>query len=66
MNPAISFPIEQSYINLSIVDTKEQNRKEKLLRDAQPATIIMGTYEQIYGTKTAIDVKDIFKTCNRS
>ena len=63
MNPAISSPIEKSYVNLSIVDIKEQREKEKQLRDAQHAATIMNTYEQIYGVKTPIDVKDIFRTC---
>ncbi len=63
MDPSISFPIEQSYINLAIVKAEEQREKEKQLRDAQHATDIMGTYEDIYGTKTAINVKDIFETC---
>jgi hypothetical protein len=63
MNPAKSFPIEQSYINLAIVKAKEQHEKEKQLRDAQDAYAIMGTFEEIYGSKTTIDVKDIFQTC---
>ena len=63
MNPSKSFPIEQSYINLAIVKAKEQHEKEKQLRDAQHTNAIMGTFEEIYGMKTAIDVKDIFETC---
>ena len=63
MNPSSSFPIEQSYINLSIVEKKEQHEKEKQLHDTQGATTIMDTYEEIYGMKTAIDIKDIFQTC---
>jgi predicted NACHT family NTPase len=63
MNPSKSFPIEQSYINLAIVKSKEQHAKENQLRDAQQATDVLGTFEQIYGTKTAIDPKNIFETC---
>jgi HEAT repeat protein len=63
MNPAKTFPIEQSYINLALVKVKEQHEKEKQLRNAQHGNAIMGAFEEIYGTKTAIDVKDIFHTC---
>jgi hypothetical protein len=63
MNPSKSFPIEQSYINLAIVKAKEQNAKENQLRDAQHAIDVLGTFEEIYGMKTAIDVKNIFETC---
>ena len=66
MDPTISYPIEQSYINLSIVETKEQREKEKKLGDAQNATAIMGSFEEIYGTKSSIDVKDIFKKCKNA
>ncbi len=62
MNPAISFPIEQNYINLSIVEPREQRAKEKQLQNAQYANTVIDAYEDIYGTKTAIDVKDMFKT----
>ncbi|CAF0766295.1 unnamed protein product [Adineta steineri] len=63
INPSISYPIGQSYINLAIVETKEQHEKEKKLHDAANRDAIMDTFEQIYGTKTSIDIKDIFKTC---
>ena len=63
MNPAKSFPIEQSYINLAIVETKEQQEKEKKLRDTQPNDAIIGTFEEIYGIKTSVDVEDIFDKC---
>jgi HEAT repeat protein len=63
MNPSKSFPIEQSYINLAIVNAKEIHEKEKELRHAQHATAVLGTFEEIYGMKTAIDVKNIFETC---
>src|SRR4051812_38741316 len=63
MNPAKAFPIEQSYINLAIVKDKEQHKKEKQLRDAQHNNTIMSSFEEIYGMKTPIDIKDIFQTC---
>ncbi|CAF1281452.1 unnamed protein product [Adineta steineri] len=63
MNPAKSFPIEQSYINLAIVQTKDQQEKEKKLRDSQHNDATIEAFENIHGTKTPIDVKEIFKTC---
>ncbi len=63
MDPSKSFPIEQSYINLAIVEAEGQHAKESQLGDAQHAIDVLGTFEQIYGTKTAIDVKNIFETC---
>ena len=64
INPAISFLLEQCYINLSIVENKEQQAKEKLLQHAQHSASVIGAYEEIYAVKTPIDVRDIFKTCN--
>ncbi|CAF1584919.1 unnamed protein product [Rotaria magnacalcarata] len=66
MNPAESFSIEESYINLAIVDSKELQGKEKKLRDANQHETIMGTFEDIYGVKTPINVKDIFNTCKEA
>ncbi|CAF4005758.1 unnamed protein product [Adineta steineri] len=63
MNPAKFYPIEESYINLAIVETKQQQQKEKQLRDASNSDAIMGSFEEIYRTKTTIDVKNIFETC---
>ncbi|CAF1340931.1 unnamed protein product [Adineta steineri] len=63
MNPAKFYSIEDSYINLAIVETKKQQQKEKQLRDALNNDVIMGSFEEIYGTKTTIDVKNIFETC---
>ena len=63
MNPLKTYSIEQSYINLAIVSAKEQHDKERRLRDAQNTHTDIDIFEEIYGTKTAIDVKDIFKTC---
>ncbi|CAF0722390.1 unnamed protein product [Adineta steineri] len=64
MNPAKFYPIEDSYINLAIVETKKQQQKERQLRDAPSNDAIMGSFEEIYGTKTTIDIKNIFETCN--
>ena len=63
INPAQSFSIEQSYINLVIVNTKDQLEKEKQMDKIQHSDAIMGTYEDIYGVKTTIDIKDIFNSC---
>ena len=63
MDPAKFYPIEQSYINLAIVETKKQQEKEKKLRDAALIDAVMGSFEEIYGTKTMIDIKDTFDTC---
>ncbi|CAF0713235.1 unnamed protein product [Adineta steineri] len=63
VNPAKFYPIEQSYINLAIVETKKQQQKEKQLRDASTNDAIMGSFEDIYGATTTIDVKNIFETC---
>jgi hypothetical protein len=51
MNPKISFTIEQSYINLAIVETKEQHKKEKQLHNTQHSNTIMSSLEEIYGSK---------------
>jgi predicted NACHT family NTPase len=69
-----SLSIEESYINLAIIETKEQQEKEKRLKqhdqqnkqDKHPQhhnEKILSTFEEIYGTKTPIDVKDIFEKC---
>ena len=63
MNPAKYFTIDQNYINLSIVQSKEQHGKEEQLRDTQYTNTIMGAYEEIYGSKTSIKVEDMFKAC---
>ncbi len=63
MNPAKSFPIDQSYINLAIVAVKEQYKKEQQLHSAQHNDNVLNSYEEIYGTKSAINVKDIFQSC---
>ncbi|CAF1221955.1 unnamed protein product [Adineta ricciae] len=61
MNPSKTFPIEQSYINLAIVETKETKEKEKEFRNTHSIDAILETYENIYGSKTPIDIKDIFQ-----
>ena len=63
INPAKSFPIEDSYINLAIVQTKEQREKEKRLSNAKHNEKMMDTFEEIYRTKSPINVKDLFKYC---
>ncbi|CAF3582763.1 unnamed protein product, partial [Rotaria socialis] len=79
VNEEKSFPIEQSYINLAIVDAKDQQEKEKKLKEQDQKIKerekqkdfnlekqhgeIIGTYEEIYGHKTSIDVKNIFQQC---
>ncbi|CAF1601831.1 unnamed protein product [Adineta ricciae] len=63
MDPSKTFPIEQSYINLAIVETKETQEKEKKLDNTQSIDAVMGVFEKIYGSKSPIDVKDIFTKC---
>ena len=70
VNSEEKFPIEQSYVNLALIETKEQRKKEKKLeqteREKKQEHVnddILGTFEQIYGTKTTIDVKNIFEAC---
>jgi len=63
MNPEKSFPIKDSYINLVIVNAKDQQEKENQMRDMSHHTAILGTYENIYAPKTSIDVKNIFEPC---
>ena len=59
------FPIEQSYINLSIVENKEQKDKEKKLEQESHGKkeVILGTFEEIYGIKTSIDAEIMFEKC---
>ena len=64
MNPAKSIPIEHSYINLAIVETREQQQKERKLDGNQLNEDILGTFEEIYGVKTSIDVRNIFDKCH--
>ena len=67
MNPAVSFPIEQCYINLSTVESKKQQEQEKRLHNTvDHVAANIGAYEDIYGVKTRIDVKDIFNKCKNS
>ncbi|CAF4431531.1 unnamed protein product [Rotaria socialis] len=80
VNEEIFFPLEQSYINLAMVEAKEQQEKEKNLKqqrqnkqeqeNEQNSTSkynldkILGTYEEIHGVKISIHVEDIFQKCN--
>ena len=63
INPARSFPIENSYINLAIVETKEQREKEKKLSNAKNSDKMMDIFEEIYSTESSINVKDLFEYC---
>jgi len=80
VNEGKSLSIEQSYVNLAMVDTREQQGKEKKLgqkdeenkpeqqeqedyRREQHNHKILDTFEEIYGTKTSIDVDKIFEKC---
>ncbi|CAF1056983.1 unnamed protein product [Adineta steineri] len=64
LDPSKSFSVKESYINLAIVETKQQQKKEKKLLDMTLSSEIIDTYEDIYGTKTQIEVNDIFEKCN--
>ena len=63
INEEKCFPIEQSYINLAIVQSEDQREQEKKLSQVGHKDAIIGTFEEIYGTKTVIDVKDMFEQC---
>ncbi|CAF2066064.1 unnamed protein product [Rotaria magnacalcarata] len=63
MNEEKSFPIEESYINLAMVETKEQQEKEKKLYNTYDSNKIITTFEEIYGAKSSIDVERIFDKC---
>ncbi|CAF4022603.1 unnamed protein product, partial [Adineta steineri] len=63
MNPSISFPIEQSYVNLAVVETKDQQKKEKELLGTNPSEEVLGSYEEIYGRTKEIKIQNIFEEC---
>ena len=63
INQARSFPIEDSYINLAIVERKEQREKEKKLRNAKNSKNMMDTFEEIYSAESPINIKDLFEYC---
>lgn len=63
MDSSKSFPIEESYINLSLIECKEEREKEKNLRDTKHNDIILDTFEDIYEVKMPMDIKDIFIHC---
>jgi hypothetical protein len=52
MNQSKSFPIEQAYINLAIVETKEHQDKENKLRGTQNIDAVMHTFEEIHGSRS--------------
>ncbi|CAF1346448.1 unnamed protein product [Adineta ricciae] len=67
VNEEKSFSIEQNYVNLAMVETKEQQAKEKKLkRQDEQKDAILGTYEEIYGIKTPVEVKNLFEKCKGS
>ncbi|CAF1241825.1 unnamed protein product, partial [Didymodactylos carnosus] len=53
-----SYPIEQSYVNLAIIENSEKQPSQNQKQDL--STIGCTTYEQIYGNKEPINVKDLF------
>ena len=59
----IQISIEQSYINLVIIKVRDQHEQEKQMHKISHNAAVLGTYENIYGLKTSIDVNDIFETC---
>ena len=63
MNPVKSFPIEDSYINLTIIETKQQREKEKKLSDAKYNDKMTDTFEEIYNNESFIHIKDLFEYC---
>ena len=63
INPCQHFPIEQSYINLAIIENREQKKKENKLVNTKSEYAIQSTFEEIYNVKTPIDIKDIFEKC---
>ena len=65
VNEERSFSIEQSYINLAIVENREQKDKEKKLEQESHGKkeAILGTFEEIYEVMTSIDVANIFEKC---
>ncbi|CAF1639265.1 unnamed protein product [Adineta ricciae] len=65
INPTKSFPIEQSYINLSVVTSQEQHKREQKLRGAAYSDHMLSSYEEIYGTKSPIDIQNIFQSCEK-
>ncbi|UJR23218.1 hypothetical protein I4U23_026237 [Adineta vaga] len=63
MNPSRSFSIGDTYINLTIVEIKEQQEKEKKLLDTKDNGEIINIFEEIYSMKNTIEVKDVFARC---
>ncbi|CAF1617986.1 unnamed protein product [Adineta ricciae] len=65
MNRLKSFPIDKSYINLTIVETKEQQEREKELMAKKVSSETMSIFEEIHRGKNTIEVKDIFARCEQ-
>ncbi|CAF2093263.1 unnamed protein product [Rotaria magnacalcarata] len=57
---------EECYISLAIVENKEQRAKERKLEMTKDIDELRGTYQEIYGAKTVIEVNDIFKNCKNA
>ncbi|CAF4494048.1 unnamed protein product [Rotaria socialis] len=57
---------DECYISLAIVENKEQRAKERKLKMTKDIEELRGTYQEIYGAKTVIEVNDIFKNCKNS
>ncbi|CAF1058026.1 unnamed protein product [Adineta steineri] len=68
LNEEKCFPFENTYINLTIVESKEQHEKENELKqqnlsEQQFNGGFLSAYKEIYDAKILIDIKDIFKKC---
>jgi HEAT repeat protein len=64
-NETMSFSIEKTYINLSVVTTKqeeEEGARGKLARQNQSCANVVSNDEEIW-SKKLINVEDIFKEC---
>ncbi|CAF2032617.1 unnamed protein product [Rotaria magnacalcarata] len=70
VNEEKAFPIEESCINLAMIEAEEQKQKEKKLQQpgqeedqnrsrSHKNNKILGIFEEIYGAKTPIEVKDV-------
>ena len=62
MNPVKSFPIEDSYINLTIIETEEQREKDKKLSDDKYNDEMTDVWEEIFNDESFIHIKDLLNT----
>ena len=65
MNPAKCIPIEQSYIDLAIVESREQQTREKKLSQTKLIETVWNTFEEIYGVNSVADTKSVFRNMQR-